>query len=739
MACSVDSTLDICQAEQDSECSMEDENDTSSCMDNDFETVEMDFVGHLIKHNWVDEPTEKITLTRKRWSAATQRVLSSMPSRSVEWTGVAAHSSPRVQSQASSNRDIDKDRVPQRKHLLATLQARSVAECARMLRSLPLSLKKKREVRAQFSCERGRQETSTKDSTRSHFPSWLGKRLSGAQQGVQSLLNSVQLWHEALKQVSGRFGTGVLSYFLFLRTLLLYNFILSMITIPFLVLPQVTRPSHGSSNKISFTGLEILTGTGVLTNSLMFYGYYNYTDGWRPGKTEAYIKGTYNIRLAYILTIGIGLFVTCIMLIYSVFKTLGTSSPMSVSHGNLALKVFSSWDFKISKKVYVQQLSENICTHLKVMLCELHSGIPKRRLMTRLIWLVLHCTAWAICLTCIFCCVLGIYRFSHDRKQFSMNLISEGDTHWLILPLLVCGVNHLIPCVFNMLAWMESYDSFNLRIYIAIIRNLFLKVSMLGVLCYHWLDSIAAGKYGTNNECWETFVGQELYRFLLMDFLFSVLDTIFGNFLWSVFTRKILRRKRKPVFDIALNVLELIYGQTLAWLGILFSPLLPTLQIVKLFLLFYLKRASLMMNYQGPLKPWRATQMTTIFISILCFPSFLGATACITYTMWRLKPSATCGPFRTLSSMFLAGKEWRKSLEISNPGLAWVSWIYMLLGNHIFLFIVAGIFLLVIYIHIQVGDGQRRVTTLLQKQIENEVEDKKFLISKLQTLHEQHE
>ncbi|XP_072550453.1 transmembrane channel-like protein 6 isoform X2 [Salminus brasiliensis] len=728
MACSVNSSLDVCQTERDSECtqnspsffrcSMENDHDTSSCTDGDFETVEMDLMGENSTHKVVDETAEKNTLTRKRWSAATQRVLSSMPSRSIEWTSEAvlsqrAQASLKDHFQASrtSNRDNESHgsvtyEVPQRKHQLATLQALSAAECARMLRSLPLSLKKKRELRAQACHEKGCQAISAKATNSSHFQSRLGKSLHGARQGVQSLLNSVQLWHEALKQVSGRFGTGVLSYFLFIRTLLLYNVFLSLVTIPFLVLPQVIRSSYGSTNNVftistnNFTGLEILTGTGVLTNSLMFYGYYNYTDACRPFNKTC-IEGKYNIRLAYFLIIGIGLFVTCIMLVYSVFKTLGRTFHISKSRGNLALKVFSSWDFKVSKAMSVQLLSENLCTQLKEMLCELHSGNPRRSVITRLIWFALHCTAWGICLTCIFCCVLAIYIFSHNREHIKMKWTSAVETHLLILPLLVCGLNYLLPSVFNMVAWMESYDSISLRIYVAIIRNLFLKVSTLGVLCYHWLDRIATEKL----QCWETFVGQELYRFLLMDLLFGALYTVFGDFLWR--------------------------------LGVLFSPLLPAIQIGKLLLLFYMKRASLMINCQAPRTPWRATQMTTLFVSLLCFPSFLGAAACITYTMWRLEPSSTCGPFRTLSSMFLAGKEWRKSLETSNLGLTWLSWVYTLLENPIFLFIIAGIFLLVIYIHVQVGDGQRRIMALLQKQIENEGEDKKFLISKLQTLHEQ--
>uniref|UniRef100_A0AAZ3NS80 RRM domain-containing protein n=1 Tax=Oncorhynchus tshawytscha TaxID=74940 RepID=A0AAZ3NS80_ONCTS len=43
---------------------------------------------------------------------------------------------------------------------------------------------------------------------------------------------------------------------------------------------------------------------------------------------------------------------------------------------------------------------------------------------------------------------------------------------------------------------------------------------------------------------------------------------------------------------------------------------------------------------------------------------------------------------------------------------------------------------MVIYIHTQVLDGQRKTISLLQEQIENEGKDKKFLITSLQAIHE---
>ncbi|KAK6319769.1 hypothetical protein J4Q44_G00088760 [Coregonus suidteri] len=124
-----------------------------------------------------------------------------------------------------------------------------------------------------------------------------------------------------------------------------------------------------------------------------------------------------------------------------------------------------------------------------------------------------------------------------------------------------------------------------------------------------------------------------------------------------------------------------------------------------------------MINCQSPRKPYRASQMT-IFITLLCFPSFLGAAVCVTYTMWSIRPSESCGPFRSLSTMFQSGKLWGKELERHN--LAWLAWAHSyIVENPLFLFLAAGIFLIVIYFNTQVVDGQRKIISLLQEQIEN--------------------
>lgn len=127
----------------------------------------------------------------------------------------------------------------------------------------------------------------------------------------------------------------------------------------------------------------------------------------------------------------------------------------------------------------------------------------------------------------------------------------------LALPLVVSLLNLGAPYLFRGLATLERHDSPVLEVYVAICRyvaawgslnmsavpgtlpsasmppipcrNLLLKVALLGVLCYHWLGRRVAVLQG---QCWEDFVGQELYRFMVMDFLFTLLDTLFGELVW---------------------------------------------------------------------------------------------------------------------------------------------------------------------------------------------------------------
>lgn len=81
---------------------------------------------------------------------------------------------------------------------------------------------------------------------------------------------SLELWRSHMKKIEGHFGTGVTSYFLFLKWLFLLNIPVFTLTLGFVVVPQILYrynikvPSgYGFSvneTSVSFTGEELLTG-----------------------------------------------------------------------------------------------------------------------------------------------------------------------------------------------------------------------------------------------------------------------------------------------------------------------------------------------------------------------------------------------------------------------------------------------------------------------------------------------
>ncbi|XP_032471973.1 transmembrane channel-like protein 6 isoform X7 [Phocoena sinus] len=482
---------------------------------------------------------------------------------------------------------------------------------------------------------------------------------------------------------------------------------------------------------------------GCFTHTVMYYGYYSNATLNQPCASP--LDGCqctpeagglpYNMPLAYLFTVGVAFFITCITLVYSMSRSFGESYRVGSTSGVHAITVFCSWDYKVTQKWASRLQHDNIRTQLKELLAEGQLRQRPRRACGRLQQAAVLGLVWLLCLGTTLVCALAVYTFSELVIQSRVS--AERDGALLALPLVVCLLNLGAPYLFRVLAVLERHDSPVLEVYVAICRNLILKVVILGILCYHWLGR----RVGTlKDQCWEDFVGQELYRLMVMDFIFTLLDTLLGELVWRLISEKRSQENGKPEFDIAGNVLELIYGQTLTWLGVLFSPLLPAMQIIKLLFLFYVKKTSLMANCQAPRRPWKASHMSTVFISLLCFPSFLGAAVFVCYAIWQVKPSNICGPFRTLDTMYEAGKVWVRHLEEAGPGVSWLPWIHRYLVESAFpIYLASALLLAVIYFNIQVVKGQRKVICLLKEQLSNEGEDKIFLINKLQRIYERKE
>lgn len=555
---------------------------------------------------------------------------------------------------------------------------------------------------------------------RPHFQSFRRFRAS-----LASARQHLIIWQDSLKGIGSRFGTSVLSYFLFLKWLLKFNLFSLIVNFCFITIPQIVHQPNISSIT-GFRGLELLTGVGYFNQTVLFYGGYN---------GEVIVsKPTYNMQLAYFFTIAAYLVLCGVSLLYSMSRSFQKNFVLEtgpVSGG--AWRLLCSWDFSVVNEKAIQYNKNNLAIQLKESLSERLQEKNQMSLSDRIKHLSLHLLAWLLSLGLALGSGAGIYFLGKNQElAFSFNqdpsdLGAEACT--LLLPVVVSLINLIVPLLYSLISKIESYSNPRAMIYISIVRNVILKMSILGILCFYWLDSVPK-----KTSCWESFVGQSVYRLLIIDFIFCVLGIFFGEFLRNVIGTMCIQTLGVPEFDIARNVLDLIYAQTLAWIGIYFSPLLPVMQVLKLFIIFYLKKISLSMNCQPPKHTGRAAQIQTVFIALLFFPSFVGALSMVAFTVWSLKPSDQCGPFQGLDTPFHTIFSWTDSF----PEYHWVSWIFEnILRSELFYYLISLIVLVITYFLCQITQGRKQLIKTLREQIVNEGKDKAFLLNKLKNLQKE--
>ncbi|XP_073697374.1 transmembrane channel-like protein 5 [Garra rufa] len=591
------------------------------------------------------------------------------------------------------------------------------------IRSLPMSFKERQSIRIRVN--------SVKQS-KTIIPANCREQVSRSFRRFRAGLASAQqyliIWHDTLKDIGGKFGTSVLSYFLFLKWLLKFNLFSLIINFCFITIPQIVHAPNISSGT-GFRGLELLTGVGHFNQTVLYYGGYN------GGVIVS--KPVYNMQLAYFFTIAAYLVLCGVSLIYSMSRSFQKNFVLEtgpVSGG--AWRLLCSWDFSVVNEKAIQYNKNNLAVQLKESLSERLQEKNKMSRSDRIKHLSLNILAWLISLGLAVGCGAGIYFLGTDPElafSFSQepnDLTAEAST--LLLPVVVSLINLIVPLLYSLISKIESYSNPRAKIYIIIVRNVVLKMSILGILCFYWLNFVPK-----NVSCWESFVGQSVYRLLIFDFIFCLLGIFFGEFLLNVIGTTCIQSLGVPEFDIARNVLDLIYAQTLAWIGIYFSPLLPVMQVLKLFIIFYLKKISLSMNCQPPKHSGRAAQIQTVFIALLFFPSFLGALSMVSFTVWSLKPSDECGPFQGLDTPFHTIFNWTASIQ-DLPETNWVWWIFEnVLRSELFYYLISLIVLVITYFLWQITQGRKQLIKTLRQQIVNEGKDKAFLLNKMQSLQKE--
>ncbi|KAF3843975.1 hypothetical protein F7725_016023 [Dissostichus mawsoni] len=429
-------------------------------------------------------------------------------------------------------------------NLVKELVALSTRDRIWAIRDLPMSFDEKKQIRSQVlafkSAKKSRQFTCFADCSENMS---LSFRRCGY--GIRSARQTLELWQGIMKEIGGTFGTSVLSYFVFLKWLLMFNIFSFLVNFGFITIPQlVYSPWPNISPNVSFRGLEILTGAGYFNNTVMYYGGYS-------NETKVHLA-EYNMQLAYFFTIAVYMVLCGIALIFSMASSFKTNYVLADPASNSAWQLLCSWDFNITNDKAVRQRKNNIRVQLKESMSE-KAQRERLTLSESLKHFGVYLGAWLLSTS-----------LARATDSANWSLLQEAET--LLVPFVVSLMNLVVPLFYSLFNKFELYSSQRKQIYAL---------------------------------CWESMVGQALYRLVIVDFLFLMLGSFFGEFLSNVIGTKLLPRLGVPEFDVARNV-------------------------------------SLTQNCQPPRRSGRAAQMQTIFIALLFFPFFVGAVSMVAFTAWRV-------------------------------------------------------------------------------------------------------
>ncbi|KAI0215262.1 Transmembrane channel-like protein 7 [Lamellibrachia satsuma] len=600
---------------------------------------------------------------------------------------------------------------------------------------------------------------------------WGSRRL----RVLRELHRSLALWRGHLRNIECHFGGGVLTYFLFLRWLLKVNFYLFFIVMTFVAAPFFIWPAtHVAANETDFTpydhstplvnrsfdgcidvmhrgsiigndtliqaSLDLITGSGFLVEVPFFYGGFD-KEVIEISDSQGNVKFHYNFPLAYFLTIIGCLFFSLSLIVHKVAQ--GARENMFYApklYRPSCNQVFGSWDFTITDEDSSQLQSKNIYREIQLSLKEQREEIRCRNrpiLETYIVYSIRLFVNLVVVSVLVGCGVLLRMTFSHSAELRTKPAVSRLDRLIQNYQGSICMglVNNVIPHVFRQLAKYERYRA-ALEVNVTLTRIVILRLGSLIVLLETLLKVVGCDIKCTDVShchpirCWETFVAQEFFRLVVME-LFSQVFVIFviefpRRFLVTSFPNKLTHLIGLQEFDIPKNVLDLIYSQTLFWLGAVFNPMMTVIAIVRLFIMFHLKKFTVLSNHTPPTRSHRVSESNSFFSTIL-LGAYFTCMIPIIYVITKMETSTSCGPFRHYKYMYYALK---KTMDDSSA--FWVHTVAELANSAAFLVPLLIFLTAMSYYLYYTTRTLRTIIQMLRDQLIVEGHDKVFLMRRLQ-------
>lgn len=523
------------------------------------------------------------------------------------------------------------------------------------------------------------------------------------------------------------------------------------------------------------TFLDLLQGTGFMERTILFYGVYtNQIYKYYMNLFEA--EMFYNMPMAYILVPISWALLSLVAIVKTAAK--GFKDRLVENEGQFYMYcnlVFGGWDFCIhndkSAKIKHKALYNEIkgCLEEEKFKEEKQSRTRESQIFLHLKRLFINILVFTILILSGFLIYIA-FNYSMDvLNRFSgiSETVVENRTHVRIFGLyrggntegwfdqlhitffeflpFICIVllNLIVPEVFSYLIKLENYTPAHVII-ITLLRTVLLRLSSLGVLLsqiYMYVTEngqICSYKNedSTKLECWETYVGQQLYKLILTDFAVQFLMTFFVNLPRAFVARHTSNRCLKIIgeqeFYLPKHVLDIVYIQTIIWMGSFFCPFLPIIGTIFYFLIFYIKKFACLINCTPSPVVYKASKSKSLFMSVLLL-GFVMSIAPVAYSIAEVLPSINCGPFRDYKTV------WNFVVDTFEGFPHFVREVIFLLGTSTFAVPAFALLLFFLYYYWAVATANRHMVAVLKNQLVLEGHDKQFLLNRLSAFIRQHQ
>ncbi|XP_060797000.1 transmembrane channel-like protein 7 isoform X2 [Neoarius graeffei] len=516
------------------------------------------------------------------------------------------------------------------------------------LKMLPLCIQEKRNIRERRQLERCRI---------GYWASWkLSQEIARRRLREQAgrVVSGLLLWKTTLHHIEGRFGVGVKAYFVFLRYLLCLNFLNSAIIAGFVLSP--TLYSMAISNRIhnltfkNSSVVDIFLGSGFMEHTPIFYGFYtNHSLG----------SECLNTALLFFFGMLILLLLNLIMIVRRTVVGYKNTWLTGIHfNANMSYKVFCGWDFCISEPGAAFLKHSLIRNELKM---DLQEQMFRQKVLGRSLkqWILLYILRIVLNFVVLVLLVSSIYLI-----YFATTEMRNCQTyHWgldllcgYLSPITITIVNFLMPHFFSAITKYEDY-SLTTQLNVTLVRSILLKLGSLAVYLFFLITKLNKDQVG---RCGETEFGKEMYKLTILHLLASFCSTFFVAYprkllVDNCLSSNFLRRVGKQQFVIPLNVLDLVYSQTVTWVGVFYCPLLPSINIIKLLALFYITKFNLVQCCDPAKKIFRTTSSSVLFHFMLLLGLIMSAvTLGVNINQFV---SSECGPFHGSQTVYNVTKD----------------------------------------------------------------------------------